>query len=132
MPPPRLHPRSGLTSSLFATTVVASFFVVGLPHILPCPAPRVVYADADVEIDGNGRRRRRRKPREQVEASDGTAGAESRTDEETLQDRTRMKTGRECPVPKPGGMIGELLGFHTTKESERLAKPPEPPRQAEK
>ena len=48
--PPHLHPRSRMTSSLFATTVVASFLVVGLPHILPCPAPRVAYADADIAL----------------------------------------------------------------------------------
>ncbi|KAH6856637.1 hypothetical protein B0I37DRAFT_443286 [Chaetomium sp. MPI-CAGE-AT-0009] len=45
MPPPHLHPRSRMTSSLFATTVLASFLVVALPHILPCPAPRRAYAD---------------------------------------------------------------------------------------
>lgn len=26
------------------------------------------------------------------------------------------KTGRECPVPKPGGVIGELLGFPSQKD----------------
>ena len=48
MAPPHLHPRSRTTSSLFATTLVLSFFVVGLPHILPCPAPRTVLADGDM------------------------------------------------------------------------------------
>ncbi|KAK6600356.1 hypothetical protein H4I96_07682 [Botrytis cinerea] len=56
--PPHLHPRSRFTSSLFAGTLFASFFVVALPHVLPCPAPRVVYAD-----DGSGSQRPRRRRR---------------------------------------------------------------------
>jgi cytochrome c oxidase assembly factor 2 len=54
--PPLLHPRSRFTSSLFATTVFASFFVVALPHILPCPAPRLAYADGEMP-DGTPQRR---------------------------------------------------------------------------
>ncbi|KAL2159941.1 hypothetical protein VTH06DRAFT_2074 [Thermothelomyces fergusii] len=85
MPPPHLHPRSRMTSSLFATTVLASFLVVALPHVLPCPAParRVYYAD-----DGGG-------------GAEGEGSGRGR----------RAKARRECPVPKPGGMLGEWLGF---------------------
>ncbi|MCJ1314237.1 hypothetical protein MMC25_007917 [Agyrium rufum] len=53
MPSP-LHPRSRQTSSLFATTLLVSFLVVTMPHLLPCPAPRVEFADED------GRKRRRK------------------------------------------------------------------------
>ncbi|KAG6986749.1 hypothetical protein G7Y79_00073g098480 [Physcia stellaris] len=48
MPPhPSLHPRSRLTTSLFTSTLLLSFLVVGMPHILPCPRPRVEYSDED-------------------------------------------------------------------------------------
>lgn len=99
-----------MTSSLFATTVVASFFVVGLPHLLPCPAPRVAYADGDIIVGEDGRRRRRRR-RDSPETRDGIVSFDQVADEETLREREeRLK--RECPVPKPGGMLGEWLGFH--------------------
>lgn len=61
--PSHLHPRSRMTSSLFATTILASFFVVGLPHILPCPRPsstRMMEGE-QVFADENGRPRRRRR-----------------------------------------------------------------------
>ncbi|RCI09813.1 hypothetical protein L249_4178 [Ophiocordyceps polyrhachis-furcata BCC 54312] len=59
--PPHLHPRSRMTSSLFASTLVASFFVVALPHVLPCPVPRTKYADGEIMVDEQGRRKRWRK-----------------------------------------------------------------------
>ncbi|KAB5572012.1 hypothetical protein GE09DRAFT_652143 [Coniochaeta sp. 2T2.1] len=109
MPPPHLHPRSRMTSSLFATTVFASFFVVALPHILPCPAPRVKYADG--EMPPEGKRRRRRKP-EITETPEGNiVDFGSSIEDEGPQ---TAKTKRECPVPKPGGAVGELLGFKKT------------------
>ncbi|KAH9909102.1 hypothetical protein F4778DRAFT_213073 [Xylariomycetidae sp. FL2044] len=170
--PPHLHPRSRTTSTLFATTVAASFLVVGLPHILPCPAPRVRYADSHSHVvtetltrpDGTTvtRRRRVKKKNNQDESSssssccgaevqDGMAqfpatttvattasrgGSESEEGEEdetrgkkavvVTTTRSRRLTGdgttddddatakterRECPVPKPGGIVGELMGF---------------------
>lgn len=27
-----------------------------------------------------------------------------------------VRKARECPVPKPGGLIGEVLGFKKTEE----------------
>ncbi|KAJ2971997.1 hypothetical protein NUW58_g9275 [Xylaria curta] len=121
--PPHLHPRSRMTSSLFATTVVASFLVVGLPHILPCPAPRVAYADAACP-DGSRRRARRRSPQQTTEVKDGIAQFEavgdssSRTEgaDASALTSTAPRGKRECPVPKPGGVIGELIGF---KKEER-------------
>ncbi|KAL2169288.1 hypothetical protein VTG60DRAFT_6291 [Thermothelomyces hinnuleus] len=136
MPPPHLHPRSRMTSSLFATTVLASFLVVALPHILPCPAParRVYYADDGGEEEGGMSRvrakaRRTRAVRDEAEGGgsespadqDGTAGigvVEFRpgTGEDEGSSRGRRAKGRgrgrECPVPKPGGMLGEWLGFN--------------------
>lgn len=113
--PPHLHPRSRLTSSLFATTLFASFFVVALPHVLPCPAPRVVYADDGSPI--NGKRRRRK-------CSDAEKGmGESAVVEVESGDRVEagVRSGkRECPVPKPGGIVGEMLGFRTISSSSSL------------
>lgn len=109
MPPPHLHPRSRMTSSLFGLTVVASFLVVGLPHLLPCPAPRVTFADGEMP-DGSGRRRRRRKP-EITETTEGSIVDFNGMDDNEIRARTK----RECPVPKPGGTVGELLGFGKAK-----------------
>ncbi|OTA69448.1 hypothetical protein K449DRAFT_428895 [Hypoxylon sp. EC38] len=125
--PPHLHPRSRMTSSLFATTVAASFFVVALPHILPCPAPRVTYADSEKAADGT-RRRRRRKPEPAV-VKDGIVQFESASEDferittETRGAATRARRERECPVPKPGGVIGELMGFNTSKANEEKREP---------
>ncbi|TVY26602.1 hypothetical protein LHYA1_G004504, partial [Lachnellula hyalina] len=121
MPPP-LHPRSFLTSSLFATTVFASFFVVALPHILPCPAPRVAYADGEMQMQGGAdgqprKRRRRRKCVGEGEAGEGGENKgvvderESAEEEDARRGQRDSKSKRECPVPKPGGVVGTLLGF---------------------
>ncbi|APA12938.1 hypothetical protein SS1G_08421 [Sclerotinia sclerotiorum 1980 UF-70] len=150
--PPHLHPRSKFTSSLFAGTLFASFFVVALPHVLPCPAPRVVYAD-----DGSGsqrpRRRRRKCPVDEVgEQGQGQAqdqrvlkvqrgeregvsgykdfnekvreemgGSGESDDGEEIEGRRKAK--RECPVPKPGGVLGGILGFKSSVD-EKGSKPP--------
>jgi cytochrome c oxidase assembly factor 2 len=119
MPPhPHLHPRSRFTSSLFGTTLLVSFLVVAMPHILPCPAPRVAYADAEGEV--NRRRRGRSKNAEGGTEQTDSANRRSEqvmgiTDQElarmvTEREETRKK-GRECPVPKPGGWVGEWFGW---------------------
>ncbi|KAI0890348.1 uncharacterized protein GGS22DRAFT_12450 [Annulohypoxylon maeteangense] len=121
--PPHLHPRSRMTSSLFATTVAASFFVVALPHILPCPVPRVKYADSEIAADGT-RRRRRRKPTEPTEVKSGIVQFESSNEdfEKIAAVRRGAAMGarkeRECPVPKPGGVIGDIMGFNKSKIEE--------------
>ncbi|KAI1489475.1 hypothetical protein F5X96DRAFT_640951 [Biscogniauxia mediterranea] len=127
---PHLHPRSRMTSSLFATTLAASFLVVGLPHILPCPAPRVSYADSPFEVspDGTRRRRRRRRPEPESpaqEVKDGIVQFSSSEEEDVVSrlspssssddSSTPRRRERECPVPKPGGVIGELMGFRNRK-----------------
>ncbi|KAI0430606.1 hypothetical protein F5Y09DRAFT_225918 [Xylaria sp. FL1042] len=118
--PPHLHPRSRMTSSLFATTVAASFLVVGLPHILPCPAPRVAYADA-ASPDGS-RRRTRRRSQQTTEVKDGIAQfegvshSESEGAEASTITSTAPRAKRECPVPKPG-VIGQLMGLKETPKN---------------
>jgi cytochrome c oxidase assembly factor 2 len=110
--PSHLHPRSRMTSSLFGMTVAASFFVVALPHVLPCPAPRVRFADSP-HTNADGTRRRRRRS-EAAEVKDGIAQFEG-----TSEDFERLSTAapakRECPVPKPDGVIGNLMGFNSHK-----------------
>ena len=59
--------------------------------------------------DGKIRRRRRKQ-----ENSDGEAEAETPGD--SLGDNGRPK--RECPVPKPGGLVGQMMGFEQ-KEREK-------------
>ncbi|KAI9813694.1 MAG: hypothetical protein M1832_006122 [Thelocarpon impressellum] len=101
--PPHLHPRSAWTTSLFTTTLLASFLVVGMPHLLPCPAARRDYADV-----AEGRRQRRRMPRPAAGAPDGDAlGEEGYGEGDDAVELGR----RECPVPKPRGLLGEVLGF---------------------
>jgi cytochrome c oxidase assembly factor 2 len=122
--PPHLHPRSRLTSSLFATTLLASFLVVGVPHILPCPAPRVAYADGEMAADGTIKRRRRRKsvnpedlakegPNEVNQLDVASLDGADSIEEQTSGKRSR----RECPIPKPSGRVGELLGFKNERSA---------------
>lgn len=95
-----------MTSTLFTTTLAVSFLVVGLPHLLPCPVDRRQFADS-VDENGNVRRRRRR--------SDANAKIDAAGDAQTLnQEASEDGIGRrerECPVPKPGGRIGQMMGF---------------------
>jgi cytochrome c oxidase assembly factor 2 len=168
--PPHLHPRSSATTTLFASTLAASFIIVGIPHIFPCPAPRKSYLDSEGKSVRNRRRRRDSGGREE-EADDkveererrsGTADAQldhgkaletllastTLTSDSSLVGRKSAKGGRggcredeeearalfremeeeeeamerqrrECPVPKPRGKIGELLGFGTDRTAQR-------------
>lgn len=136
--PPHLHPRSTATSTLFAGTLLASFTVVAIPHIFPCPRPRRAYADVErqVQLDSEGRpgRRKRRKsdveaPQENPPALAGGVPQAPSTAEPKPKDLLHIadeaaifrhfqaeaemleKEAHECPVPKPGGVLGRLLGF---------------------
>jgi cytochrome c oxidase assembly factor 2 len=162
--PPHLHPRSTATSTLFAGTLLASFTVVAIPHLFPCPRPRRAYADAERQLDSEGRpavRRKRRKsdeqqeqstevprvsPREPAQPTLMTTAAAGRGDNALAPSRERKdsvlgdeaalfrqfqeeakileKEARECPVPKPGGVLGRLLGFQQDKNEDALAKLP--------
>ncbi|CAG8980004.1 hypothetical protein HYALB_00005177 [Hymenoscyphus albidus] len=127
--PPHMHPRSRLTSSLFATTLFASFFVVALPHILPCPAPRVAYADGEMSNGAPRRRRRRKCEGEKTEdTKDSLIEGREESGNGCEDEGSRIRTNnskRECPVPKPGGLVGEILGFKPSKnEKEGPSRPP--------
>lgn len=130
--PPALHPRSRMTTSLFTTTLAISFLVVAAPHILPCPVDRRALADsADpdaLNTDPNRRRRRRRKiaqadgeVAESVEARPEAKGvlSEMRT---RIQEEDWKAPKRECPVPKPGGLIGQVLGVKKEGDQEAERK----------
>lgn len=103
-----LHPRSRTTSTLFTTTLAISFLVVGIPHLLPCPVDRRQFADTVEMPDGTIRRRRRKVPVEE--------GVEPEA-EVTDTSSTKERPKRECPVPKPGGLVGQIMGF---EEKERV------------
>jgi cytochrome c oxidase assembly factor 2 len=104
--PPALHPKSTQTLSLFTTTLVLGFTVVTLPHIFPCPVDhrRKVYADGE---HPERRRRRRAVEAEQIIPN------ESRSEDDSLM-YAKDESKRECPVPKPTGLIGRVLGFKDT------------------
>lgn len=107
--PPHLHPRSRMTTSLFTTTLMISFLVVATPHILPCPVdPRTLTDSENPDaLSGEPRRRRRRKiPRDET-CND--AMSEERRKQRQADEWAVPK--RECPVPKPGGLIGQVLGI---------------------
>ena len=132
--PPHLHPRSTATSTLFVGTLVASFAVVAIPHLFPCPRPRKVYADHErqVDIDGKPLKKRRRseairKDGEPPQFHPSTAKASDLEEEAALfrqfqaEAKILEKEGHQCPVPKPTGVLGRLLGFED--EDGRKKKP---------
>lgn len=99
-----LHPRSRSTSTLFTATLAVSFLVVGAPHLLPCPVDRRQFADSFETPDGKRYRRKRKEITEGLEESRENGARETLQ----LQDE---RPKRECPVPKPGGLVGQLMGF---------------------
>jgi cytochrome c oxidase assembly factor 2 len=71
-------------------------------------------------MDPDGRRKIRKRRRKSTHSSDQTRESEHTQEiddeiakfREMKEEAERMaKIRRECPVPKPGGVIGELLGF---------------------
>jgi cytochrome c oxidase assembly factor 2 len=93
--------------SIFAGTLAVSFLVVGLPHLLPCPVPRRAFAEGEIPEELRRRRRRRK-------FVDGEASSEQ------VQAETILDKRRECPVPKPGGLVGQVLGFEKLEDGGRL------------
>ncbi|KAF2129480.1 hypothetical protein P153DRAFT_366873 [Dothidotthia symphoricarpi CBS 119687] len=115
--PPHLHPRSRMTTSLFTTTLMVSFLVVATPHLLPCPVdPRMLADSPDPE-----KRRRRRRENPQDETCNDVMGEERRK-RKLLEEKLSPK--RECPIPKPGGLVGQVLGLKSEERDgleERLS-----------
>lgn len=109
-----LHPRSRSTSTLFTATLFISFLVVGAPHLLPCPADRRQFADSFETSDGKRYRRKRKDV--------GTVNEETQEIEQSEEESIiTSKPKRECPVPRPGGIVGQIMGF----KNEERPKPAE-------
>jgi cytochrome c oxidase assembly factor 2 len=108
--PPALHPRSRQTGALFTGTLAVCFLVVGAPHILPCPVNPKQFADTIEGPDGQPIKRRRR--RKQIPEDAGSEG-DAAESYDALMAETKKK--RECPVPKPGGLVGQVMGFKETQ-----------------
>lgn len=128
--PPILHPRSRQTASLFSATLLASFFVVGLPHILPCPVDARAANDSGESLDGQSPPRRRRRRRcvseDQMATRQVAAGEEPSAAPVSMASPEDADSGfgisgrrRECPVPKPGGLVGQILGFGDQHRAKR-------------
>ncbi|TKA28619.1 hypothetical protein B0A50_02946 [Salinomyces thailandicus] len=98
-----LHPRSRQTGTLFTGTLAISFLVVALPHLLPCPVDRRGYADTIEMPDGTIKRRRRKQKPAEAEQDGGS--------DEVVMPLNPARPQRECPVPKPGGLVGQFMGF---------------------
>jgi cytochrome c oxidase assembly factor 2 len=111
--PPHLHPRSRLTTTLFTGTLAVSFLVVGMPHLLPCPVQPRAFADGPSLGDNQQKRRRRR--RRTPEEMEPSGSGEEQLDP-LAQMHLEVGRKRECPVPKPGGLVGQILGFPVRKE----------------
>jgi cytochrome c oxidase assembly factor 2 len=109
--PSHLHPRSRYTTSLFTTTLLVSFLVVGMPHIFPCPVPRTQFSD------GRPRRLRKADAERDVDTKAREAGEDAMAAAEEAN--LLKRRAHECPVPKPGGLIGQVLGF---RDEERKGK----------
>jgi hypothetical protein len=126
--PPLLHPRSTATSTLFAGTLLASFIVVGIPHVFPCPRPRQQYLDAEgnkLQLDADGKPvvlesqvSSDRRPNRDI----GEAAVLKMLQEEAKQLDQRQQQARECPVPKPSGWIGKVLGFDGSNNATSSSK----------
>ena len=92
----------------------------------------MLYADDGTPLP---RKRRRRaalypNPGEEVgageDAGSGEDGVRSEREEDGdggLEGDGEKRSKRECPVPKPGGIVGEILGFRASKD-EKGGKPP--------
>ncbi|KAF2172450.1 hypothetical protein M409DRAFT_50148 [Zasmidium cellare ATCC 36951] len=114
-----LHPRSRSTSTLFTATLAISFLVVGAPHLLPCPADRRQFAHSFETADG---KRYRRKRKEVANGNEDTQEIEVSDDGSMVNGKPK----RECPVPRPGGIVGQIMGFKNEerpKPSEVIVQP---------
>lgn len=55
---------------------------------------------------------------------DSAVTEESSEDSETSDSREVRRSKRECPVPKPGGLVGEILGFKASGSDGKGSRPP--------
>src|SRR5699024_11704100 len=93
--------------------------------------------DSEIMLTADGQqlqkiRRRRRKDGDTIDQNGQRASAAA--DEEVLafmqlqQEANRLEhTRRECPVPKPRGKLGELLGFKNYEDGQQQQQLPGQP-----
>lgn len=112
-----------------------------MPHVFPCPAPRRTFADSEMTITADNQqvpriRRRRRKDIEMdaeiacpsLPTSSGPVDEEVSTFfQMEAESQTLTQANHECPIPKPKGVLGELLGFRNAREDQQrqTTGPPE-------
>lgn len=129
--PPHLHPRSRSTATLFTTCLTVSFLVVGLPHILPCPVDRRRLSDSGEVRPKRRRRKEAAEAETQVDGTepkslpvtamarreDGTGTADVSSSARQDSEAGLQRRARECPVPKPKGILGQIMGFGSEDRS---------------
>jgi len=93
-----------------------------MPHILPCPVDRRQFSDSGEEIRPKKRRRRKEVTAEAEQEDVPKVAAEIAPLEDGLRNLTRE---RECPVPKPTGILGQVMGFGSKADTPRevIVKP---------
>lgn len=96
---------------------MVSFIVVAAPHLLPCPVDPRTLADSSDPTGQNRRRRIRKVPEEDETCNDVVS--EERRRRLRIEEKLAPQQ-RECPVPKPGGLIGQVLGL---KDEEKEQEP---------
>jgi cytochrome c oxidase assembly factor 2 len=79
--------------------------------------------------DGTPQRRRRRRKcvgneGDQPESSKGARVVDGSSEEDTGLSSQAPMPMRECPVPKPRGLVGEILGFKPSSSEEERGRPP--------
>ncbi len=99
-----------------------SFLVVAIPHTVPCPAPRVQFADSELEVRGNPQGMKERTVRAELDPSKNTVEIRDLpvSEEEVA---AMQKAAHECPVPKPYGAIRKILGFSTSDTAQVQPSP---------
>lgn len=102
--------------------------MVGAPHVLPsCPVRPRQFSESGGDPDAPKRRRKRRDGDASAEGDrvrEGQIGT-SMADGIRRQDLEKMTSEedekmrkRECPVPKPGGLIAQVMGFRKEEGNE--------------
>ncbi|KAG7131811.1 hypothetical protein HYQ45_009653 [Verticillium longisporum] len=71
---------------------------------------------SEVVVGEDGKRRRRRRRDNPPEIKDGIVHFDQTPDDAAVSCSKDDRPSRECPVPRPGGMLGEWLGFHAEKK----------------
>ena len=80
-------------------------------------------ADTDPTGEHNGNRRKRRKRMDSNGLVDEENDVEGASISLAKESERLKKQGHECPVPKPGGIVGQVLGFGKKDDKMRRERP---------